>query len=117
MWEDSERTISPLEQGGRSSSGSRMSPVLVHFLMPSILGRTRSKVRSKRPSSVPQCICTSGKQTRTDVQTGLLTQVGAGCPSWAAAPELQGVCLIFTKETSKTQEMFNEVTILAQNSP
>lgn len=44
-------------------------------------------------------------------------QVGACCLSWAAAPELQGGYLIFTKETLKTQEMFNEVIILAQNSP
>lgn len=44
-------------------------------------------------------------------------QVGALCPSWAAALELQGVHLLFAAETSTTQEMFNEVTILAQNSP
>lgn len=44
-------------------------------------------------------------------------QVGTLCPSWAAALELHGVHLIFAAETSKTQETFNEVTILAQNSP
>lgn len=43
--------------------------------------------------------------------------VGVCCLSWTAAPELQGGYLIFTKETLKTQEMFNEVIILAQNSP
>lgn len=40
-------------------------------------------------------------------------QVRAGCMSWAAAPELQGVYLIFT-ETLEIQQMFNEVIILAQ---
>lgn len=46
----------------------------------------------------------------------LFMQVRACCLYWAAAPELQAVYLIFIEETLKTQAMFNEVIILAQNS-
>jgi len=44
-------------------------------------------------------------------------QVRACCPSDALAPGLQGVYLVFAEEISRTQEMLNEVTIWAQNSP